>query len=808
MLALAVVAGSAAAVRPPSSDRVGSAGKATAAADRSQGDQVEPVIEAGCDTDCVIGHISGEYIPSRPAVIASQVGSTYSVHHMLGADHDAGGREGTTCVRIFDSDSPTGDGVALEGGALTIRPDILGTVAAVGTTQVIEADGRRLLWIETSSPPGTDLFPAGQALQGRALTDACFAVGLDDPLDLGGADVVLAVARFTQDGRTVIGPQDVTGFFAQPWDGIVNLTVPGGAGLGINGVELEIQVQEAIGVPNDDCDDSIAVGNEATAFSTVGATTDGIEHPVSCLQNSYSDIYADVWFRYFATCTGTLTVDLCASDFDTKFAVYNCGRCPIEVEPLICNDDFCSLRSYGQVAVTQGSCYLIRVGGYQFAEGQGVLQLSCNQAVETGACCVGASCVGNLAEPNCLQQGGQWFMDQECPGFVCPEAIPPNDDCGDAIRIFTGVPYLGSTVNATGTDITDCTPNDSKDVWHFWTADCTGWATFETCNAPPEYTLDTSLAVFDACGGELVACNDDGCQGIRSRIGTNNDPFPVVQGQTYYLRVSARNHETGAYRINVIACQNACCAPNGQCHMITAATCEAGGGDPQIPGTVCLGDQDENGTDDTCEACPVEPRIVNALPVSGTLDSRQPFSPMSPLPRQGIGSPGEIGSQREAILVAVIPRFTGLENCFEVCETVPDPLLGENQIVSVTEVGEGDGFYEIVLHHAITAGGVTTIEYTGNPTSVPQQYTAHPGNVRATAASPGADPTDITGLISCCLEGASCNPPVSAYSCDLDRSGLASPLDILTAVGLLLGSEEWTQWNNTARPQNTTCPPP
>ncbi len=753
-------------------------------------------LRAGCRSDCGTVHVLGEQV--LLPVVASPVGTTYSVHHWLGADLDGAGPDGVTCFPIFDPGAPGDDIVNYDGIAETLRPDIFGTVATVNELHEVQQDGTRYLQINTTSPMGTQLFPGGEMHEGQPLTDACFAIGLDDPLDWQGLDTVnLAVIRFFQDDLTLVGPVDITALFSNPWNGVLNVTLPGGAGLGINGVRLEIILEKQVGLPNDSCDNAIDVTNGTLAFSNIGATTDGLEHPGQCLFFGYSDIGSDVWFRYTSTCTGNLTVNLCNSSFDTKVAVYgNCGRCPIESNPIACNDDFCSQQSYiPAVPVVQGNCYMIRVGGYQGAQGQGVLSLSCDAPSESGACCVGGECVGTTSQSNCVGQMGDWFEDESCDAFLCPGATPDNDLCENAIRLFTGVPYVGSTTGATGTDVSSCTLNDSNDVWHFWTADCTGLVDVETCSS---FSLDTSLAAYDACGGFELACNDDACS-TRSRI----TELPVVLGTTYFFRVAGWNFTTGPYQIHVNPCRSACCSSmiptNFGCTNIIPQQCLAGGGVPQLPGTLCLGDINENGTNDVCEGCPQNARIVGADPPSGTIDARQPHSAMTAQPRQGIGSPGGVGTLAEPIRVQMIPQFADLENCFSLCETAPDPVKGGNFISSVTFIGSGR--YQILLDRAITAGEVTTIQYLGDLSFA--QFTAHPGNVNA---DPATNLTDVIRLVDCCLGGL-CSVPYGMRSCDLDRSTIVGPLDLLTAMNMLNGAEAYEEWLNTPRPTNSSCPP-
>jgi hypothetical protein len=129
---------------------------------------------------------------------------------------------------------------------------------------------------------------------------------------------------------------------------------------------------------NDSCAGATPVSNGVTVFGTMGATTDGPSEPTSpCNTFNYSQIGSDVWFRYTATCTGTASVALCGSSFDTKMAVYG-GTCPtLGGAYLACNDDYCGLQSTVTFATASGQDYLIRVGGYQGATGQATMTIGC-----------------------------------------------------------------------------------------------------------------------------------------------------------------------------------------------------------------------------------------------------------------------------------------------------------------------------------------------------------------------------------------------------------------------------------------------
>jgi len=122
---------------------------------------------------------------------------------------------------------------------------------------------------------------------------------------------------------------------------------------------------------NDGCNGAIEVQNGATPFSNSGATTDG---PTDCA------IGADVWYRYTATCTGGVRIDLCGSSYDTALAVYRTSVCPA-VNPVACNNDdgpLCGGVSSSVIfTAAQGERFLIRVGGFSSFQGSGIMTISC-----------------------------------------------------------------------------------------------------------------------------------------------------------------------------------------------------------------------------------------------------------------------------------------------------------------------------------------------------------------------------------------------------------------------------------------------
>jgi hypothetical protein len=166
------------------------------------------------------------------------------------------------------------------------------------------------------------------------------------------------------------------------------------------------------GMPvNDDCADAIEIFDGSTAYSTQGATTDGPPLPAECDKGFGLDFGADIWFTYMPSCDGTLTVSTCnQADYDSRLAAYD-GGCAEQVL-LACNDDgpgCAGFTSEMLVPVICGQPILLRVGGFDVAEGNGTLTLTCS-----GSFC---SCPG---EGDCCEAGGAPGCDDaECCDAVC-----------------------------------------------------------------------------------------------------------------------------------------------------------------------------------------------------------------------------------------------------------------------------------------------------------------------------------------------------------------------------------------------------
>jgi cysteine-rich repeat protein len=141
------------------------------------------------------------------------------------------------------------------------------------------------------------------------------------------------------------------------------------------------------GPPNDRCFNALPLEDETILFDTAGALTDGPDEVVACDSESIVNIIgSDVWYCHTASCSGTATVDLCTSGFDTIVAVYEGCSCPSAASAIGCNDNACFVQSTLNFPVTACSSYLIRVGGFVGDQGAGSLTLSCSPDPITNDC--------------------------------------------------------------------------------------------------------------------------------------------------------------------------------------------------------------------------------------------------------------------------------------------------------------------------------------------------------------------------------------------------------------------------------------
>ncbi len=260
---------------------------------------------------------------------------------------------------------------------------------------------------------------------------------------------------------------------------------------------------------NDGCATPALITDGAYYFDNTTADSDGPAEP-GCGFDGVED--ADLWYEYVATCTGTLTVSLCGSSFDTALAVYPAGCPGGSGTALACNDNGCGAQSELTLAVEEGTALLIRVGGP--AVGTGTLQVSC-----------------------------------------APTAVLANDDCDSAEVVDVGVTFFDTTAaTPSAPEDASCagfTGTDDADIWFQFTAPCAGDVAVSLCGS----SFDTRLAVYTQCPdgpGTALACNDNDC-GAQSQV-----TFGATSGAAYLVRVGGAAGARGPGLLSIECADSAC----------------------------------------------------------------------------------------------------------------------------------------------------------------------------------------------------------------------------------------------------------
>lgn len=284
---------------------------------------------------------------------------------------------------------------------------------------------------------------------------------------------------------------------------------------------------------NDACGGALPIGNSGFYdFCTLNATSDGPS--VSGLCGPFTPtIDKDVWFSYEAAGSGTLGLSTCeGASFDTIIAIYEsivpgASACPpangeVGLSTLIaCNDDDPTCTGHTsrvEAEVVQGHRYMIRVGGFSQAAGEGVLD-------------VDFTSVGN--------------------------------DCDDSI-IVTGEP--GETIVVTGitTDNAHVSPpcvfGSAGGEWITYIPPCAAaHVTVSTCH--PGTDFDTAVTVWrqttaGGCPGTWEVCVDDTDEAaclLNGFFRKSKLEFECVPGSIYHIMVSGFSGSEGAYELTIQA---------------------------------------------------------------------------------------------------------------------------------------------------------------------------------------------------------------------------------------------------------------
>jgi hypothetical protein len=290
-------------------------------------------------------------------------------------------------------------------------------------------------------------------------------------------------------------------------------------------------------------------------------------------------------------------------------------------------------------------------------------------------------------------------------------------------------------------------------VWYRFTASAAA-AELSTCasNAPAS---DSLLQVFSVrphdadespCDNlQMVACNDDA---PNCSSGNHNSRLCVnnlIPGETYYVLLAAKADQfRGNYRLDI------------------AAGCDV----------------------DPPSACPCPVGIAQPVdPPDGVVDAR---------------SPRHNAVDGVLTLTALAPNGADRLECWSFCTESTEGVSRELESITAGS----NGLTQLRLIEPLDPGSATTLSYTDGLGNVSiAAYFGHPGNVNADDVTNADDAATLVAL----LDDAEL-PIYGAYSQDIDRSGLLTPLDLWEQMNVLLGSEMPTAWNNTPIPSSQSCP--
>ncbi|MGD9690096.1 MAG: immunoglobulin domain-containing protein [Phycisphaerales bacterium] len=385
----------------------------------------------------------------------------------------------------------------------------LDTTFGVGTPLAISPDGSALTIGGFGSPSGVVLLAGGPACVELAEVEApnLTTISACDPL------VILNVSV------TGSGP------FTYQWRKAgVNLTDgdtgTGSSIFGSNNSQLFVSNASPADVGMYDCVVSNACSMMTSSIRDVGALPPGPydtcaaayeqmgsgfveldmcgayvnEAPASCVQGTQQ---ADVWIRFTPMESGDYRITTCGQpSYDTILTTYDtCGG-----PETACSGDFCfSLANIDRITLTAGQPILVRLG------------------------------VGFAAPP--------------APVRVTFELAPPapaNDLCAQATDISGAGDFPFNSLGANVDGTSSCGFDTGRDVWFRFTPAENATGLFNTCST----FFDTVLAVYDACNGNEIGCNDSafepGCD-FQSIV----RDVPLSAGVPVIIRVAGSGQDTG-----------------------------------------------------------------------------------------------------------------------------------------------------------------------------------------------------------------------------------------------------------------------
>ena len=150
---------------------------------------------------------------------------------------------------------------------------------------------------------------------------------------------------------------------------------------------------------------------------------------------------------------------------------------------------------------------------------------------------------------------------------------PSNDVCENAIALVEGE-FIDADNTGTCVDGTNpsCGGFNFKDIWYSYTSQYGGDITIYTnLNGSLD---DSRLVLYDGCGGNEIACNDDYITEAAALI-----QIPTICGHTYYLRAGGRIGHTGTFEMilaegDVSGCTDSLACNFDPCSNLDDGSCD------------------------------------------------------------------------------------------------------------------------------------------------------------------------------------------------------------------------------------------
>ncbi|HKL02702.1 MAG TPA: hypothetical protein VJ911_03465, partial [Cryomorphaceae bacterium] len=254
--------------------------------------------------------------------------------------------------------------------------------------------------------------------------------------------------------------------------------------------------------PNDDPCNAITVNcGSNISSSTLGATESTLGVP-----GCSSGEVLDVFYSINAVANTTYEVTVNGASYDGVLAAYT-GVCDGVLTQIACAD-LIGNNVLETISFTVASSQTVLIQNYDWI-GAGAFDLSVSCA-STNTTCVNATPIEFGGDP---VYGNNTGAGPSGPEMGCAFA-------GDLVQNV---------------------------LWYSFTAPSDGSLIIETLSEPDIVDLtDTQIQLLDACGGEVLACDDDGGSGLLSRIELACDTYNA--GETYYLQVDGYSGQVGTFK--------------------------------------------------------------------------------------------------------------------------------------------------------------------------------------------------------------------------------------------------------------------